>query len=327
MANGRWLMGKAPAFAPSLAMSHQPLAIALVGLLSRLDLSRHVDSASSPAYNECMPAIREIQAKTILGKSGIQDYCVNCYTGCLHNCVYCYARFMKRFSGHEEPWGQFLDIKINAPEVLAREVKRKKPGSVFFSSVCDAYQPAEKRHKLSRECLRILADAGFSVGILTKSKLVTRDFDILEGHDLCNVSCTLTTMDEQLRFRIEPGASPTRERIAALEDACSRGIRAGAFLGPFMPGLSDTDEALDALISAIAPLPLDHIYADKLNPRPGVWNSTVALLHRLNPDLIPHYRALFYDEAEYKAYCADLGHRIRTIAAAHGVGDKLHPVF
>jgi DNA repair photolyase len=274
-----------------------------------------------------MAVVKEVLAKSILGKSGITDYCVNSYTGCTHSCIYCYARFMKRFSGHQEPWGTFVDVKINAPEILAKEVRRRPPGEIFFSSVCDAYQPAEKRYKLSRECLKILVDAGFHPGILTKSKLVARDFDILEGHDNCSVSCTLTTMDEHLRLQIEPGASPTRERIAALEEACARGIRAGAFLGPFMPGLSDTDEALDALISAVAHLPLSELLADKLNPRPGVWNEVVPFLKRFHPDLLDYYRKLFYDQDEYQAYCADLGHRLRIIAASHGLGDKLNPVF
>jgi DNA repair photolyase len=234
---------------------------------------------------------------------------------------------MKRFSGHQEEWGKFLDVKINAPDVLAKEVKRRKPGRVFISSVCDAYQPAEKRYQLTRECLKILVDAGFHPGILTKSRLVTRDFDILEGHDNCDVSCTLTTMDEQLRFRIEPSASPTRERIAALGEACSRGIKASAFLGPFMPGISDTDEALDALISAVAPLPLSRMLADKLNPRPGVWNSVMPILKRWYPDMIDTYRRLFFDREEYRAYCEDFGRRFRKIAEAHGLTDKLIPVF
>lgn len=270
---------------------------------------------------------REIEAKSILTKSGITDYCVNCYTGCTHGCLYCYARFMKRFSGHEEPWGKFLDAKVNAPDVLAREVKRKTPGHVFVSSVCDAYQPAEMRYKLTRECLKILIDAGFHPGILTKSRLVTRDFDILQGHPNCDVACTLTTMDEQLRFRIEPGASPTRERVAALEEACNRGIPAGAFLGPFMPGLSDTDEALDALFAAVAPLPLSQLLADKLNPRPGVWNEIVPFLRRYHPDLIDLYRRFFFDQDEYRAYCEDFGRRLRKIAQEHGVGEKLKAVF
>jgi len=271
-----------------------------------------------------MPAPREIVARSILCKSGITDYSLNCYVGCTHGCIYCYARFMKRFTGHEEPWGKFLDVKINAPELLAREVKRKPPGHVFVSSVCDGYQPIEMRYKLTRECVRILIEAGFHPGILTKSKLVARDFDIMQGHPNCDVSCTLTTMDEQLRFRIEPGASPTRERIAVLEEACSRGIKASAFLGPFMPALSDTDEALDALISAVAPLPLTHIYADKLNRRPGVWNSLVPFLKHYHPELLDTYRCLFFDEVEYQAYCADLGMRLRAIADSHRLGNKLH---
>ncbi len=263
----------------------------------------------------------------MLVKSGITDYAVNCYVGCTHGCIYCYARFMKRFTGHEEPWGKFLDARTNAPEVLAREVKRKPPGRVFMSSVCDGWQPIEKRYQLSRQCLKILIDAGFHVGILTKSKLVARDFDILEGHSNCDVSCTLTTMDEQLRFSIEPGASPTRERITVLEEACSRGISASAFLGPFMPGLSDTDEALDALISAVAPLPLSHFHADKLNPRPGVWNSIVLFLKRYHPELVELYRRLFFDESERREYCEDLGRRLREIARARGVEEKLRMVF
>lgn len=230
---------------------------------------------------------------------------------------------MKRFSGHSEEWGKFLDVKVNAPDVLAKEIKRRKPGKVFMSSVCDAYQPAEKRYKLSRECLKLLAEAGFSVSILTKSKLVTRDFDILESHPACSVGCTLTTMDEQLRFRIEPGASPTRERISALEEAASRGVRISVFLGPFMPGLSDTDEALDALIAAVKYLPLDHAYADKLNPRPGVWNSVVPFLRRLHPELIEHYRQLFFNREYYLAYCKDLGTRMEKIAEEHKVADKI----
>lgn len=274
-----------------------------------------------------MPALREIHAKTILCKSGVSDYCVNCYTGCMHNCVYCYARFMKRFSGHVEPWGHFVDVKINAPQVLLKEVRRKRPGRVFFSSVCDPYQPAEARYKISRACLQILVDSGFYPSILTKSKLVVRDFDILRGYDNCEVGCTLTTIDEHLRYRIEPGASPTRERIASLEEACALDIKAYAFLGPFMPGLSDTEEALDALISAIAPLPLKFFYVDKLNPRPGVWHSILKLLVRTYPNLVEMYRRLFFDRDEYQRYCCRLRERIASVARAHGVDDKLRVVF
>ncbi len=168
---------------------------------------------------------------------------------------------------------------------------------------------------------------GFSVGILTKSRLVSRDFDILTGHSDCSLGCTLTTMDEHLRFRLEPGASPTWERITILEEAASKGIRITAFLGPFMPYLSDTNEALASLIGAVAHLPLDRVYADKLNPRPGVWNSVAIFLNRYYPHLLDGYQKLFFDREYYLAYCSDLRTRIRTIAKDCCLKDSLMAVF
>lgn len=273
-----------------------------------------------------MAVIRETLAKSILGKSGISDYCVNCYTGCLHNCIYCYARFMKRFTGHDEPWGEFLDIKVNAPEILARQVRRNPPGRVFFSSVCDAYQPAEQKYELSRRCLGILLDAGYHVGILTKSSLVARDLDIMRGRENVEIGMTITTMDESIRTKIEPAASSSAERINTLRRAADAGVRIYTFLGPFIPFLTDTEEQLDRLIGEVSKLPIDHAYADKLNARPGVWNSVVQYLHNYHPELIEPTRRVLFNEDDAEAYKAELGHRLRTIAAAHGIGDKLNTV-
>ncbi|MDH7600996.1 MAG: radical SAM protein [Armatimonadota bacterium] len=274
-----------------------------------------------------MAAPREILARTVLSKSGVGDYSVNCYVGCMHGCIYCYARFMRKFTNHTEPWGKFLDVKINAPVVLANEVRRKKRGYVFLSSVCDGWQPIEMRYKLTRQCVKILVEAGFHASLLTKSKLVRRDFDILQGFSNCDVGCTLTTADESLRFKIEPGASPTWERICVLEEACERGIKAWAFLGPFLPELTDTDESLDRLIGAIASLPLEHICADKLNMRPGVWGSIVRFLSRYDPTLIPRYEKLFFDEEALEQYRQALANRLRAVASSHGIEYKLRVIF
>ena len=79
------------------------------------------------------------------------QYVVNPYTGCEHACTYCYARFMKRFSGHKEPWGEFVDVKINACDLLPKELGRKRKGRVWMSGVCDPYQPLEARYELEPE--------------------------------------------------------------------------------------------------------------------------------------------------------------------------------
>jgi DNA repair photolyase len=116
--------------------------------------------------------VRRIEARAILSKSQIHDYTLNAYVGCAHRCAYCYARFMKRFTGHLEPWGEFVDVKVNAVERQLGEVRRKRPGTVWISGVCDAYQPLEREWRLTGRCLEILIDQGWPVTVQTKSPLV-----------------------------------------------------------------------------------------------------------------------------------------------------------
>ena len=127
--------------------------------------------------------IKTIQCKSVLTRSRLPevDYCINPYVGCLHGCIYCYARFMKRFTGHTEKWGKFIDVKINAPEVLEKELSRSpEKGTVLLGSVTDAYQPIERKYKITRAILEILLKHHFPISILTKSDLVVRDIDLLK---------------------------------------------------------------------------------------------------------------------------------------------------
>lgn len=104
--------------------------------------------------------VREIDAKNVLSKSKVFDYTVNPYIGCEHGCTYCYAHFMKRVTGHKEPWGEFVDAKINAPTLLQREISKRKVGRVWISGVCDPYQPLERKYELTKKCLKILLRHG-----------------------------------------------------------------------------------------------------------------------------------------------------------------------
>ena len=119
--------------------------------------------------------VREVPCRSLLNRSSIGDYSFNCYTGCQNACAYCYARFMQRFHPHAEPWGCFVDVKTNAAEVLARQLRRLPPGSVFTCSACDGWQPVEAHVRLTRRCCRLLLEAGFRLSILTKSELVLRE--------------------------------------------------------------------------------------------------------------------------------------------------------
>jgi DNA repair photolyase len=269
-----------------------------------------------------LPVIREVECKSVLSKSKISDYAVNCYTGCLHGCVYCYARYMKRFTEHSEPWGKFADVKVNSPYVLERELKRTAPGRVIMSSVCDGWQPLEREYEVSRRCLTLLLHYGFHVTILTKSSLVRNDLDILEGAD-AELGMTLTTMDDALCGKIEPRASLTRERIDTLREAADRGIKVWVFLGPFMPFLSDNEENINAIFEALADVKLERIYADKLNPRPGVWRSIKAFLGENYPHLIGSYGRILYDKIQRKAYSQGLEKLMKLCAGKYGREEDL----
>ena len=184
-----------------------------------------------------MLKVKEIKAKSVLNKSKIFDYCINPFTGCQISCRYCYARlFIKRYSGHNEAWGDFVDVKINAPEVLKKQLDKAKRGTVWISSVCDPYQPLEAKYELTRRCLKELVEKQFSVNIQTKSKLVLRDLDLFQDLEEIEVGFTITTDDERIAKLFEPGASSVKERLKALENIHSSGIKTFAFVGPLLPG-------------------------------------------------------------------------------------------
>ena len=217
-----------------------------------------------------MLKVRETTCKTLLNKSGLSDFTLNCYVGCSHGCLYCYARYMKKFKDRPEDWGYFVDVKINAPEILAKQIpKIRPPKEVFMSSICDGWQPLEAKYKLSRACLKILLEAGFDVSILTKSSLIERDLDILSSYKTPSLGMTITTLDRNLQKVLEPYASESLERLNTLKIAQEKGIKTWVFLGPLIPEFTDTRANLEAIFRALEGLNLDHIYVDRLNPSLG----------------------------------------------------------
>jgi DNA repair photolyase len=266
--------------------------------------------------------VREVACKTILNRSAISDYSLNCYTGCEHGCVYCYARFMQRFHPHPEPWGEFVDVKVNAVEVLRRQLRRAPPGDVFVSSACDGWQPVEVRYELTRRCCQLLLERGFQLNALTKSALILRDLELL-AHGRARVGITLTTADEGLRRLWEPRTATVDERLGVLTQAHAAGLATAVMFGPLLPFLSDDERSIDGLFERAADLEVDVIWVDALNPRPRVWPSVAGLLGRKFPELEGRYRAMLFDQQVRAQYLRGLGERVRRAAARHHVADRL----
>lgn len=207
--------------------------------------------------------VKEIQAKSILSVSKVYPYVINPYVGCQHGCSYCYARFMKRFTGHRELWGQFVDVKVNTPELLRREITKKKPDKVWISGVCDPYQPVEAIYKLTRQCLEILAENNWPVVVQTKSPLVVRDLDILKkGRDF-EVGFSIATANDSIRKMFEPDAPVIEDRVRALDRLHREGIRTYVMIAPMLPGAEDLPEILAGKV--------DRIIVDRMNYNHADW--------------------------------------------------------
>ena len=214
--------------------------------------------------------VKEVYAKSILSKSKVSDYTINPYVGCEHGCTYCYARFMKRWTGHKEEWGRFVDVKINAIGLLQREIRKKRVGKVWISGVCDPYQPLEKKHELTRNILEVLLKNDWPVTIQTKSPLVLRDTELLRKFGDVEVGLTITTADENVRRIFEPNASPVRERVEAVEELHSVGVKTFVMIAPVLPKAEGLVEQLRGKV--------DYVLIDRMNYHYADW---VYRKHRL----------------------------------------------
>ncbi|UCH31835.1 MAG: radical SAM protein [Candidatus Bathyarchaeota archaeon] len=207
--------------------------------------------------------VKEVTAKSILSKSKVLDYAINPYIGCEHGCTYCYARYMKRFTGHKEDWGKFVDIKINAPKLLQHEIRKKRVGRVWISGTCDPYQPMERHTQLTRRCLEILSKHGWPVTIQTKSTLIMRDLDLLGNFEDIEVGLSISTGNESIKALFEPKCPAIEDRIKAVESLHSAGLKTFVMIAPILP------EA-EILINRVKDK-VDNIIIDKMNYHYADW--------------------------------------------------------
>lgn len=182
---------------------------------------------------------------------------INPYRGCEHGCIYCYARPFHEYLGFSSglDFETRIMVKEDAPKLLRRELAspKWKPQMIAISGVTDCYQPIERRLKLTRGCLEVLAEFRNPVGLVTKNVLVTRDIDVLSDlarYQAAQVFISLTTLDTELRKIMEPRTSPASARLAAIKALSQAGIPVGVLIAPVIPGL--TDHEIPALVEAAA---------------------------------------------------------------------------
>jgi len=215
--------------------------------------------------------IRQVKCKTALSKSSLPglDYSLNPYRGCQHNCAYCYVPNVLRID--RTKWGTFVDVRINIPFVLVKELRNKKRGTIGISTVTDPYQPIESKFKLTRYCLEQLVKYNFPVCIQTKSKLVLRDLDLISKLSNAEIMFSIGTLDDNERKTLEPNASSINDRLNAMKKFSDEGIKTVVFFGPIYPTIKV--ENLEEIVNTFIENGAKEIMVDKFNLKPGIFEN------------------------------------------------------
>ena len=248
---------------------------------------------------------KEIQVKDYLTKSNLpaSDYVINPYVGCPHGCKYCYASFMKRFTGHKEEWGTFIDIKKCYKKINTKKLENK---NVFLSSVTDCYNKYEEKYQITRNILKELINVNCNVNISTKSKLILRDLDILKQMKNLIVSISINTLDENFKDDMD-NASSINERLDTLKQLHNSGIYTVLFMSPIFPYITNFKEIIE-----ISKNYVDEYWFENLNLRGEYKNKILFYIQEKYPKLINEYTDIYIKgnkqywqnlSKEIKEYC------------------------
>ncbi len=253
--------------------------------------------------------IRDVETKTIMTKSSLPvgGYSVNPYVGCTHGCKYCYASFMKRFTGHTEPWGTFLDVK-HWPEI--RDPQKYRGQRVVIGSVTDGYLPQEEQFGNTRRLLEQLRGSGAEILICTKSDLVIRDIDLLKEMGKVTVSWSINTLDEAFRADMDKAVRIER-RLAAMKQVYDAGIRTVCFISPVFPGITDFEAIFQR-----AKDQCDLVWLENLNLRGGFKQEILDYIGEKYPHLVPLYHAIY--SKKDRSYFRALEEQAARLAAENG---------
>jgi len=251
-----------------------------------------------------------IEVKDYVTKSNLpaSDYVINPYIGCPHGCKYCYACFMKRFTGHSEEWGTFIDIK-NCDKPI--NIKKMKGKSVFLSSVTDCYNEFEKKYRITRKILEQLALVDCDLEISTKSKLILRDIDLLKQCKNLKVSMSINTLDEEFKNDMD-NASSIKDRLFALEELHRQGIYTVLFMSPIFPHITDFKAIIEKSHSYI-----NEYWFENLNLRGSYKQKILSYISQKYPQHYGAYEKIYLHGD--KDYWTDLAIEIKEYCKMNNI--------
>ena len=248
--------------------------------------------------------VQEIQCKSLINRVDVPNYpfhwTINPYRGCRHACTYCYARPTHEFLGFDSgrEFEQRVFAKVNAPEVLRHELAKPKwrGEAIAIGTASDPYEPAESQYRLTRRILEVLAEFQNPASITTKGVLVRRDVDVLRQlGQVADVQVVFSvgSIDDKTWKLMEPGAPRPLARLDAMQYLVENGVNAGVILAPLLPGISDSSESINAVVSAAANHGAQFLASNVLFLKPGSKEWFMPMLREAYPRLVPAYEKLY----------------------------------
>ncbi len=260
---------------------------------------------------ECKSAINRVSAPNMPFR-----WTLNPYRGCQHACTYCYARGMHEHLGYDagRDFETRIVVKVNAPEMLRRDLGRPGWGRemIAIGTACDPYQAAELRYSLTHRILKVLREFANPASIVTKSPGIVRDADVLE--DLSReaeltVNFSISTLDEDVWQRIEPGTAKPSKRLEAMRLLSERGVPCGGLLAPILPGLTDDPAALERVVDAAREHGASFVHDNVLHLKPGTKEWFMPFLREAYPHLSERYAKYYRGPYAPRTYTQEV-HRL-----------------
>lgn len=263
--------------------------------------------------------IKPVKAKSALSKCGFEEgsYCLNPYTGCGHACEYCYARFMKRFTGHKEKWGTFVDAKENIAELLKDQLAkdRYRGKTIFVSTVTDPYQPAEDKFELTRACLKVLVNHNNPVAILTKSDTLLRDLDLIKQLDDVEVSITVNTLDKHWKDLVEPESPSVEQRLRMAKKLTENGVRVSFMMGPYWPFFTDAE----ALFKKFKEAGASRVFTESFNTTGSNWAGVEKAAKKHYPAKVRDMKDILFDKDKFRKFYRAEKQKINKLSKKYGL--------
>lgn len=245
-----------------------------------------------------MTVYNEVNIQRILNPTSIDlgEYVINPYMGCEYACLYCYVRFNKVISRKKEPWGTYVDVRMNAPYLLKKEIQRKKPHTVLLGSTTECFQPAEQSYGITAEILEILNKYKVYYVILTRSVHIAHYLPLLSGGFCKNIYFAFNNMTSSMKRRLEAKSAPFNERIKVINILLENGLPIVPYFSPVIPWISHITHSFEQFPLASS------VSFEGLNFRLGNIDQIISAICSEFPHLRKKYDTLRTDRKYYESY-------------------------